>query len=134
MRLTYRTARVLEALADCPGGSNRAVGERSGVPDQGQISRLLARLERLELAENSGRGHTRGEANAWTLTPTGRRVALGIGRIRRAPDLEAIANEWPSPRIDAGLSQQCNSTRVRSAERRHVRLPGGEITDVLSNT
>ncbi len=79
MRLTYRTARVLEALADCPGGSNRAVGERSGVPDQGQISRLLARLERLDLAENSGRGPTRGEANAWALTPTGRRVALGIG-------------------------------------------------------
>jgi hypothetical protein len=31
------------------------------------------------LAENSGEGHTRGEANAWALTPTGRRVALGIG-------------------------------------------------------
>ncbi len=79
MRLTYRTARVLEALTTAPGASNRVVGERSGIIDQGQISRLLARLARLGLTENSGQGHTRGEANAWTLTPTGRRVALGIG-------------------------------------------------------
>jgi DNA-binding MarR family transcriptional regulator len=78
MRLTYRTARVLEALATCPGVSNRVVGERSGIIDQGQISRLLARLERLGLTENGGEGHTRGEANAWTLTPAGQRVARGI--------------------------------------------------------
>jgi AcrR family transcriptional regulator len=79
MRLTYRTARVLEALTISPGASNRVVGERSGIGDQGQISRLLARLERLGLTENSGEGHTRGEANAWALTASGRRVALGIG-------------------------------------------------------
>jgi AcrR family transcriptional regulator/DNA-binding MarR family transcriptional regulator len=79
MRLTYRTALVLEVLAASPGISNRVVGERSGVPDQGQISRLLARLERLGLAENTGEGHTRGEANAWTLTATGGRVAQSIG-------------------------------------------------------
>jgi AcrR family transcriptional regulator len=78
MRLTYRTARVLEAIATWPGVSNRGVGERAGVSDQGQISRLLARLERLGLAENGGEGHTRGEANAWTLTAAGHRVALGI--------------------------------------------------------
>ncbi len=82
MRLTYRTARVLEVLAACPEASNRAVGERSGVADQGQISRLLARLQRLGLAQNAGeghRGHLRGEANAWTLTDLGERVARSIG-------------------------------------------------------
>jgi DNA-binding MarR family transcriptional regulator len=79
MRLTYRTALVLEALADCPGASNRLVGERSGVSDQGQISRLLARLERLGLAQNSGEGQPRGEANVWTLTDLGGRVAQSIG-------------------------------------------------------
>jgi AcrR family transcriptional regulator/DNA-binding MarR family transcriptional regulator len=78
MRLTYRTARVLEAIATWPGVSNRGVGEHAGVTDQGQISRLLARLERLGLVENTGEGHTRGEANAWTLTPAGHRVARGI--------------------------------------------------------
>ncbi|MGA8365465.1 MAG: TetR family transcriptional regulator [Solirubrobacteraceae bacterium] len=78
MRLTYRTARVLEALASSPEASNRIVGERSGVTDQGQISRLLARLERLGLAVKAGEGHLRGEANAWTLTDIGGRVAQSI--------------------------------------------------------
>jgi AcrR family transcriptional regulator len=80
MRLTYRTARVLEVLASCPNASNRLVGEFSGVTDQGQISRLLARLERLGLARNAGEGrHLRGEANSWTLTDLGGRVAQSIG-------------------------------------------------------
>jgi AcrR family transcriptional regulator/DNA-binding MarR family transcriptional regulator len=78
MRLTYRTVRVLEVIAREPGVSNRGVGERAGVSDQGQISKLLARLERLGLASNTGEGHTKGEPNAWTLTPTGRQVAQTI--------------------------------------------------------
>ena len=79
MRLTYRTARALEAVADSPGVSNRAIGEHAGISDQGQISRLLARLQRLGLVANGGEGHARGEANAWTLTETGRRVVRSIG-------------------------------------------------------
>jgi AcrR family transcriptional regulator len=78
MRLTYRTVRVLETIAAQPGVSNRGVGARAGVSDQGQISKLLARLERLGLAENTGEGHMKGEPNAWTLTPTGQRVANTI--------------------------------------------------------
>jgi AcrR family transcriptional regulator len=78
MRLTYRTVRVLEVIAERPGVSNRGVGEHAGVSDQGQISKLLARLERLGLAGNTGEGHLKGEPNAWTLTPTGRRVAQTI--------------------------------------------------------
>ena len=79
MRLTYRTARALEAVADSPGVSNRAIGEQAGISDQGQVSRLLARLERLGLVANVGEGHARGEANAWMLTETGRRVVYSIG-------------------------------------------------------
>lgn len=91
MRVTYRTARVLETLAVSSGISNRVVGERSGVSDQGQISRLLARLERLGLAANTGEGHARGEANAWTLTDVGERVAQSIGAHggRRQTSVEA---------------------------------------------
>jgi AcrR family transcriptional regulator len=74
MRLTYRTARVLEAIAEKPGMSNRLAGELAGVSDQGQISKLLARLERLGLTENSGPGHARGERNAWRLTEKGLQV------------------------------------------------------------
>jgi AcrR family transcriptional regulator len=88
MRLTYRTMRVLEAIADEPGVSNRGVGLRAEISDQGQISKLLSRLERLELAVNTGVGHAKGEPNAWTLTPTGRRVAQTI-RIHTHDDREA---------------------------------------------
>jgi AcrR family transcriptional regulator len=78
MRLTYRTARALEAVADSPGVSNRAIGEHAGITDQGQISRLLSRLQRLGLVANGGEGHMRGEANAWRLTQTGQRVVRSI--------------------------------------------------------
>jgi AcrR family transcriptional regulator len=78
MRLTYRTARALEAVADSPGVSNREIGAHAGIVDQGQISRLLSRLQRLGLVANGGEGHARGEANAWTLTETGRRVVRSI--------------------------------------------------------
>jgi AcrR family transcriptional regulator len=78
MRLTYRTALVLGCIADEPGASNRVIGDRAGVSDQGQISKLLARLERLGLAANTGDGHLKGEPNAWRLTPRGVRVEHGI--------------------------------------------------------
>jgi DNA-binding MarR family transcriptional regulator len=79
MRLTYRTALVLEAIATRPGVSNRMVGDLAEVADQGQISKLLARLERLGLTENTGPGHAKGERNAWNLTPLGRQVARSLG-------------------------------------------------------
>ena len=78
MRLTYRTARVLETIAECPSVSNRLVGECAGISDQGQISKLLARLERLGLVQNVGEGHRAGEANAWRLTSAGVRIAQSI--------------------------------------------------------
>jgi AcrR family transcriptional regulator len=71
MRLTYRTVRVLMAVAEQPGSSNRAVGARAGIPDQGQISKLLARLHSLGLIDNTAAASTRGAPNAWTLTARG---------------------------------------------------------------
>jgi AcrR family transcriptional regulator len=85
MRLTYRTALVLEVLAECPGVSNRVVAERAGISDQGQVSKLLARLEHLGLLSNSGAGQPKGAANAWTLTSTGVRVAESIRVHTRHP-------------------------------------------------
>jgi AcrR family transcriptional regulator len=75
MRLTYRTARVLECIAQQPGASNRAVAENAGVTDPGQISKLLRRLERLGLLVNTGGGHMSGAPNAWDLTLLGGKVA-----------------------------------------------------------
>jgi AcrR family transcriptional regulator len=75
MRLTYRTARVLQCIAERPLASNRTVAHSAGVADPGQISKLLRRLERLGLAENTGGGHQSGEPNAWKLTPLGGQIA-----------------------------------------------------------
>jgi AcrR family transcriptional regulator len=78
MRFTYRTMRVLQAIAELGAHgahpSNRAVGENAGIADQGQASKLLARLHKLGLIENQGGDPARGEPNAWTLTTTGRQV------------------------------------------------------------
>jgi AcrR family transcriptional regulator/DNA-binding MarR family transcriptional regulator len=74
MRVTYRTSRVLSAIGEHPGASNGEIAEHAGVADQGQISKLLARLQRLELLQNTGNSQSRGERNAWNLTPLGENV------------------------------------------------------------
>jgi AcrR family transcriptional regulator len=78
MRLTYRTLRVLATIAAAPGASNREVAGEAGVADQGQISKLLARLESLGLIHNAGVGHLKGEPNAWQLTSRGREVEQAV--------------------------------------------------------
>jgi len=75
MRLTYRTVRALVAVAASPGSSNRMVGEASGISDQGQVSKLLARLEKLDLAQNTRTGLMKGAPNTWRLTERGEEVA-----------------------------------------------------------
>ncbi|HTA15864.1 MAG TPA: TetR/AcrR family transcriptional regulator [Solirubrobacteraceae bacterium] len=78
MRLTYRTVRVLMAIAAHPGSSNRVVADAAEVTDQGQMSKLLARLQQIDLIENTGGGASRGEPNAWTLTDRGWQVQGAI--------------------------------------------------------
>jgi AcrR family transcriptional regulator/DNA-binding MarR family transcriptional regulator len=70
MRLTYRTVRVLLSVASNPRSSNREIALAADIPDQGQTSKLLARLEKLGLIQNTG-GLVRGAPNAWTLTERG---------------------------------------------------------------
>jgi AcrR family transcriptional regulator/DNA-binding MarR family transcriptional regulator len=78
LRLTYRTVRVLLAVAERPNGSNREIGETAGITDQGQISKLLARLTRAGLIENTGLHPGKGAPNSWALTEKGRRIAEAI--------------------------------------------------------
>jgi AcrR family transcriptional regulator len=78
LRLTYRTLRVLMELGERPGASNRQIGNAAGIADQGQISKLLARLERVELIENALDGRGRGGPNAWALTARGRSLERSV--------------------------------------------------------
>jgi AcrR family transcriptional regulator/DNA-binding MarR family transcriptional regulator len=84
MRITYRTVRVLIAIASVPGASNREIATSAGISDQGQVSKLLTRLQHLGLAENGGVGAAKGAPNAWTLTPKGQRVEAAV-RVQSAP-------------------------------------------------
>jgi AcrR family transcriptional regulator len=83
MRLTYRTVRVLTSVAALGGRgsypSNREIGLASGIQDQGQISKLLTRLAKLGLIENTGAGQARGAPNAWMLTGKGQEIERAIG-------------------------------------------------------
>jgi AcrR family transcriptional regulator len=83
MRITYRTVRVLIAIASVPGASNRQIAA-AGIQDQGQVSKLLTRLEHLGLIHNEGVGPVKGAPNAWTLTPKGQRVEDAV-RVQSAP-------------------------------------------------
>jgi AcrR family transcriptional regulator/DNA-binding MarR family transcriptional regulator len=80
MRITYRTLRVLTAIGQRSGGSNREVADLADVSDQGQMSKLLTRLEKLGLIENTtGHDHQpTGEPNAWRLTPRGQEIERAI--------------------------------------------------------
>jgi len=95
MRLTYRTVRVLAAVAANPGSSNRAIAADAGIVDQGQISKLLARLRKLGLIENGGDAQT-GTPNAWTLAPRGERVLLSISERER----NTAARSYPDSSAD----------------------------------
>ncbi len=78
MRLTYRTVRVLVVIAEHPDASNRLIGDAAGITDQGQISKLLGRLERNGLIENTHGPPAKGAPNSWALTEKGRRLTDGI--------------------------------------------------------
>jgi AcrR family transcriptional regulator/DNA-binding MarR family transcriptional regulator len=84
MRITYRTVRVLMVIAANPDASNRQIATGAGITDQGQVSKLLARLEHLGLICNRGIGPVKGAPNAWQLTARGRHVEEAI-RVRTAP-------------------------------------------------
>ena len=73
MRLTYRTMRVIVAVAAHPGGSNRVIARAADIGDQGQISKLLLRLRKLGLVENRA-VPVKGEPNAWFLSASGEHV------------------------------------------------------------
>jgi AcrR family transcriptional regulator/DNA-binding MarR family transcriptional regulator len=75
-RLTVLTHEVLNAVASLnvrgSAPTNREVAELAGIADEGQISKLLARLESHSLLENVG-GLSKG-GNAWRLRTRGEEI------------------------------------------------------------
>jgi DNA-binding MarR family transcriptional regulator len=73
MRFTYRTLRCLIFLSEHPASSNREVAKGAEISDEGQASKLLARLVKLELIANR-RPPGPGTPNRWSLTRYGEQV------------------------------------------------------------
>lgn len=79
VRMTMRTAMVLQAIAERPASSNREVAALAGVEDQGQASKLLTRLAGAGLIENANGAGAPGTANSWSLTRAGEDLAHALG-------------------------------------------------------
>ena len=77
MRITYRTSMVLSAISTHPGGRNRDIADAAGITDQGQISKLLSRLEGLGLVHNDA-DEVSWSPNGWHLTARGVDVEQAI--------------------------------------------------------
>jgi DNA-binding MarR family transcriptional regulator len=74
---------VLRVLAGEPGLNNGQVARRAGVKDPGHISRLLGRLARQGLIEDTPAPGLRRGVRAWRLTVSGRQLHVGIAREAR---------------------------------------------------
>ncbi len=108
MRLTYRTVRVLAVIAEQPGASNREVAGGAGVSDQGQISKLLTRLESLGLVENTSPGQPSGEPNQWHLTPHGQQIQQATQSRRQATQSRAASDRGAHPSNHEERSDECS--------------------------
>ncbi len=72
----HRARRCILYLAENPGSSNRQVAREIEVDHQGQVSKLLARLEDMSLLRKYPGAP--GRPNAWWLTNKGEKVALSL--------------------------------------------------------
>jgi DNA-binding MarR family transcriptional regulator/AcrR family transcriptional regulator len=82
---THRTTLVLRAIAATPRSSNAAIARAAGLTDEGQMSKLLKRLEHRGLIEHVTPERGSRRLKAWLITPTGRRVLLSFGNDPDSP-------------------------------------------------
>jgi DNA-binding MarR family transcriptional regulator len=80
----HREIQVLGILGGEPGLNNIEMGLRAGIKDRGHISRLMARLARLGLIENTPTPARPGE-KAWRLTGSGEQLHTEISREAGTP-------------------------------------------------
>jgi DNA-binding MarR family transcriptional regulator len=84
-RLNSRAVSALEVIGAEAGLTSKDVSSRTGVNDDAQMSRLLARLERLGLIENARKRHGRANRKDWQLTAAGQKMKDALQREANAP-------------------------------------------------
>jgi DNA-binding MarR family transcriptional regulator len=85
-RLNSRAVSALEVIGAEAGLTSKGVSSRTGVNDDAQMSRLLARLERLGLIENARERHGRANRKDWKITAAGQGVKDAIDREANVPE------------------------------------------------
>jgi AcrR family transcriptional regulator/DNA-binding MarR family transcriptional regulator len=100
-RLTVRTQMALAAVGGRPGLNNREVSEVIGLADQGQVSRMLKRLQTQGLIENS-QGHVSRQAKAWRLTADGEAVIDAHKPLKQAQRKAGRGGKLATTRSNAG--------------------------------
>jgi AcrR family transcriptional regulator/DNA-binding MarR family transcriptional regulator len=100
-RLTVRTQMALAAVGGRPGLNNREVSEVIGLADQGQVSRMLKRLQTQGLIENS-QGHISRQAKAWRLTADGEAVIDAHKPLKQAQRRAGRGGKLATTRSNAG--------------------------------
>jgi DNA-binding MarR family transcriptional regulator len=100
-RLTARTQMALAAVAGRPGLNNREVSEVIGLADQGQVSRMMKRLQEQGLVENT-QAHAKRLARAWRLTSDGE-AAIDANRSGRdLVNAQRTKSKDGRPAVDSG--------------------------------
>jgi DNA-binding IclR family transcriptional regulator len=84
-RLSPRAVSLVMVIAGEPGLNNKQLAAHAGIDDPGQCSRLLARLARLGLIENTN-AHRRFGPKAWRLTASGEQLQAAVRREAAAPE------------------------------------------------
>ena len=95
---------MLEDILRTPG-VEATVKRRSAleIHDQGQISKLLNRLQRVGLLSNNADGAPiRGEANQWRLTPTGRQLVDALAGQEQPVSAGRASTKPASAAVSAG--------------------------------
>jgi AcrR family transcriptional regulator len=93
-RVSERAFRVLAVIDELDGRgsspSNREIRDAAEITDSAQVSKLMKRLVRLGLVENTGAGRLTGKPYAWRLTTKGRELlreleGKGVGAAASSP-------------------------------------------------
>ena len=124
----------MRRFAAQPGASNREIADAAEVADQGQISKVLARLRNLGLIHGPGQWRV-GESHSWRLTARARRTDRTTRQAERVisqslgedPDAPA-----PSPLMVRGIvADGAHVVRARLLNDHAAEL-AGELWDLCS--
>jgi AcrR family transcriptional regulator/DNA-binding MarR family transcriptional regulator len=120
-RLTVRTQMALAAVAGRPGLSNREVSEIIGLSDQGQVSRMLKRLQTQGLIEDA-QGQSKRQARAWRLTRDGEAVIDAHKPLKQAQRRAGKGGKLATTRSNAGRRSKHEQIAAAGTDRPRTRI------------